>query len=181
MARTDDLPSRQSVTEKRGRGRPRKPDALTNAQRQAAYRTRHKAIDKSVTVTEKEYDVLRRECEQLREALALAQRSRPEPARQRPDGAGRGDSGGNAGAPVAVAVLTRPVPVDEAQSDDRRVVVTINGREVYSLERLEAHFGLPRRVVLERLIWWADRSVEQSLGDDDAAFNRYLHRVTKNP
>lgn len=34
---------------KRGRGRPKKPDALTNAQRQAAYRARHA---KSVTVTE---------------------------------------------------------------------------------------------------------------------------------
>jgi len=29
------------VTEKRGRGRPRKTDALSNAQRQAAFRTRH--------------------------------------------------------------------------------------------------------------------------------------------
>lgn len=179
MAGDDALPSRQSVTEKRGRGRPRKPDALTNAQRQAAYRARHKASDKSVTVTKKEYDAMRRECEQLREALALAQRAL-EPARRRRGGPGDGDSSGNAGAPVGVAVLTRPVPVDEAQSDDRRVVVTINGREVFSLERLEAHFGLPRRVVLERLIWWADSSVVQSLGDDDDAFNRYLNRVTKN-
>jgi hypothetical protein len=56
----------------------------------------------------------------------------------------------------------------------------MNGREAFSLARLEAHFGLARREVLERLIWWADRSVVQSLGDDDAAFNRYLNGVTKN-
>ncbi|WP_254367178.1 hypothetical protein [Paraburkholderia sp. NMBU_R16] len=102
---------------------------------------------------------------QAQRALAAAERLR---ARE-----GRGE-------PSAAAVLTRPVPPDEAQSDDRRVAVTMNGREVFSLARLEAHFGLARRAVLERLIWWADRSVVQSLGDDDAAFNRYLNRVTEN-
>ena len=40
-----------SVTEKRGRGRPRKENALSNAQRQAAFRARHKGQAKSVTVT----------------------------------------------------------------------------------------------------------------------------------
>ena len=36
---------------KRGRGRPRKPDAMTNAQRQAAYRQRQRAASINVTVT----------------------------------------------------------------------------------------------------------------------------------
>ncbi|NRO99274.1 hypothetical protein GWC77_25630 [Paraburkholderia sp. NMBU_R16] len=172
MARDDDISLGQPVTQKRGRGRPRKPDALTNAQRQAAYRARHQADRQSVTVTKKEHDALERECEQLREALAQAQRALAAAERLRAR-EGRGE-------PSAAAVLTRPVPPDEAQSDDRRVAVTMNGREVFSLARLEAHFGLARRAVLERLIWWADRSVVQSLGDDDAAFNRYLNRVTEN-
>ncbi|CAN7793306.1 hypothetical protein LJR267_009385 [Paraburkholderia hospita] len=76
--------------------------------------------------------------------------------------------------------MVQPVPADEAESDDKRLVVTMNGREFFSLQRLEAHYGLPKRAVLERLIWWADRSVVQLFGDDDAAFNRYLNRVTKN-
>jgi len=42
----------------------------------------------------------------------------------------------------------------------------MNGREFFSLQRLAAHYGLSRRAVLERLIWWADRSVVQSLGED---------------
>lgn len=160
------------VTEKRGRGRPRKPDALTNAQRQAAYRARHQADKKSVTVTKKEHDALRRECEQLREALAQAQRQLAVRARDRAPAGGGGQEAGT--------VLARPLPADEAQSDDRRVAVSMKGREAFSLERLAAHFGLSRGAVLERLIWWADRSVVQALGDDDAEFNRYLNRVTKN-
>jgi hypothetical protein len=39
------------VTGKRGRGRPRKDSALSNAQRQAAFRARHKGQAKPVTVT----------------------------------------------------------------------------------------------------------------------------------
>lgn len=39
------------VTGKRGRGRPSKPGALTNAQRQAAFRARMKTLGISVTVT----------------------------------------------------------------------------------------------------------------------------------
>ncbi|WP_157697734.1 hypothetical protein [Caballeronia calidae] len=79
------------VTEKRGRGRPRKPDAMTNAQRQAAFRARQKAITVSVTVTEnkrstsKSRDELSRENERLRADLAdlqaklrIAERERSE-------------------------------------------------------------------------------------------------------
>lgn len=75
------------VTEKRGRGRPRKPGALTNAQRQAAFRARRKASGVTVTVTKKvasdvdAYDDLVLENDRLREELAqlraeLADRTR---------------------------------------------------------------------------------------------------------
>src|SRR5579864_6244393 len=76
-------PANDKVTgtaEKRGRGRPRKPDALSNAERQAAWRARHGARTKSVTVTEnipppaEVHDALVRECEQLRGELAQARR-----------------------------------------------------------------------------------------------------------
>src|ERR1700722_15546848 len=68
------------ITEKRGRGRPRKPDAMSNAERQAAWRARHGARAKSVTVTKnipppaEGDDALVRECEQLRGELARARR-----------------------------------------------------------------------------------------------------------
>ncbi|SEF11087.1 hypothetical protein SAMN02787142_7642 [Burkholderia sp. WP9] len=76
-------PASDKVTgtmEKRGRGRPRKPDALSNAERQAAWRARHGARTKSVTVTKnvptltETHDVLVQECEQLRGELARARR-----------------------------------------------------------------------------------------------------------
>ena len=69
------------VTEKRGRGRPRKPDAMTNAQRQAAFRARHKTDEKPVTVTKNEYDALTLECVRLREELAQARREIAKPRR----------------------------------------------------------------------------------------------------
>jgi len=171
MAGDNDIPLQaDSVTEKRRRGRPRKPGALTNAQRQAAFRARNNAAGKPVTVTKNEHDELVRECERLREELAKTRRGIAKPR-------GRMSSDGEL---AASAVLVQPVPADEAESDDKRLVVTMNGREFFSLQRLEAHYGLPKRAVLERLIWWADRSVVQLFGDDDAAFNRYLNRVTKN-
>ncbi|KAA0080892.1 hypothetical protein CIW54_22765 [Paraburkholderia sp. T12-10] len=172
--------SGSSVTENRPRGRPRKPDALTNAQRQAAYRARQKATgaaNKSVTVTKSHPDALALECARLRADLAQAQRALADTTRAQPHVR---PSGGQGPGGVVTAVLARELPVDEAQSDDKRLAVLINGREFFSLERLQAHFGLARREVLERLLWWADRGVEQSLGNDDAAFNRYLNRVTKN-
>ncbi|WP_233859988.1 hypothetical protein [Paraburkholderia sp. HD33-4] len=159
------------VTEKRGRGRPRKPDAMSNAQRQAAFRARHKADEKPVTVTKNEYDELAVECERLRKELAQARRA----VSGRPRRSMSSES-----LPAVSEVLAQSVPADEAESDDKRLVVTMNGRECFSLERLEAHCGLSRRAVLERLIWWADYSIVQSFGGDDAAFNRYLNRVTKS-
>ena len=65
---------------KRGRGRPRKPDAMTGAQRQAAYRERLRAASINVTVKEMvpppagAHDALLRECERLRGELAQARR-----------------------------------------------------------------------------------------------------------
>ena len=77
-----------TVTEKRGRGRPRKPDAMTNAQRQAAFRARHKGEGKAVTVTKNvpvvgdAYDDLVFENDRLREELAQAKRELAELRRE---------------------------------------------------------------------------------------------------
>ena len=158
------------VPEKRGRGRPRKHDAMTNAQRQAAFRARHKAAGESVTVTKKKHDELVLECERLREELAQAHRT---VAKHRRREAGEGVLH------AASTVLVRPVP-DTTELDEKRLVVTLGAREYFSLERLAVHCGLPKRAVLERLLWWADDSIVRSFGEDDAAFNRYLNRVTKN-
>jgi hypothetical protein len=168
MARDNDISS--PVTEKRDRGRPRKADALTNAQRQAAFRARQKAAGKPVTVTKKEHDEVVLECERLREELAQARRAVAERPRRR---AGEGVSH------AASAVLAQPVPADTTELDERRLAVTVGGREFFSLERLAAHHGLSKRAVLERLLWWADNSVVRSFGEDEAAFNRYVNLVTK--
>lgn len=179
MARREDgkeIPLQtRGVTEKRGRGRPRMPGAMTNAQRQAAFRARRKATANTVTVTENSpspvggHEDLVLECERLREALEKARRV----ATRAPRRAARDD------APhAAVDALARPLP-GKGDQDDRRLALTLNGREFFSLERLAAHHGLPKRAVLERLIWWADHRIVQSFGEDDAAFNRYVDRVTK--
>ncbi len=78
---TVDLPG---MEQKRGRGRPRKAHAMTNAERQAAYRARRRAqqpADRSVTVTKMPadvdaYDECRLEVEQLREQLDEARREK---------------------------------------------------------------------------------------------------------
>jgi hypothetical protein len=157
------------VTEKRGRGRPRKPDAMTNAQRQAAFRARHKATGKSVTVTKKRHDELVLECERLREALAQAGRANAKPNHREAAGGG---------SHAASAVLVQPVP-DATEAGEKRLVVMLGVREFFSLGRLAAHYGLSQRAMVERLLWWADHSVVQSFGEDDAVFNRYLNGVTK--
>jgi hypothetical protein len=171
MARGKDISLQdRPVPDKRGRGRPRKPDAMTNAQRQAAFRARHQTAGESVTVTKKEHDELVLECERLREELAQARRA---VAKRRRREAGEGVL------PAASAVLVQPVP-DTTERDEKRLVVTLGVREYFSLERLAVHYGLPKRAVIERLLWWADDSTVRSFGDDDAAFNRYLNRVAKN-
>lgn len=65
-------PDKKAV--KRGRGRPRKPDAMTNAQRQAAYRQRKQASLINVTVTKnddvgRQIKILRAELLEARRAL----------------------------------------------------------------------------------------------------------------
>lgn len=76
-----------AVTEKRGRGRPRKAGAMSNAQRQAAFRARRKASRDSVTVTEivspvvDGYDELVVENDRLREELARVSRELSEQQR----------------------------------------------------------------------------------------------------
>ncbi|MDB0513002.1 hypothetical protein V4C85_00760 [Ralstonia solanacearum] len=65
------------LEQRRGRGRPRKAHAMSNAERQAAYRARRQAervADRSVTITKKlvdvdAYDECRVEVERLREQL----------------------------------------------------------------------------------------------------------------
>ncbi|MDO3563264.1 hypothetical protein [Ralstonia pseudosolanacearum] len=72
---TGELPG---VEQKRGRGRPRKAHAMTNAERQAAFRARRKAeqpSDRSVTVTKKvaevdAYDDCQEQVDALRFELA---------------------------------------------------------------------------------------------------------------
>jgi hypothetical protein len=54
---------------KRGRGRSRKPDAMSNAQRQAAYRQRQRAPSINVTVTKN--DGLPRQMQILRAELSM--------------------------------------------------------------------------------------------------------------
>jgi len=175
-SRKTPLQEEASVAEKRGRGRPRKPDAMTNAQRQAAYRARRKAAGSVVTVTKNAavcadgYDELVLECDRLRELLAQARRSAAPPSQHLTSNFAESGASG---------VLAQSLPPDELGLDDRRLNLTVAGREFFSLERLAAHFGLSKREVIERLIWSADARVSQSFGNDNAAFNRYVEKVTK--
>ncbi|MFL9936321.1 hypothetical protein P0D88_46690 [Paraburkholderia sp. RL18-103-BIB-C] len=166
------------TTEKRGRGRPRKPDAMSNAERQAAWRARDGARTKSVTVTKNilppasAHDALVRECEQLRGELERARRKLETASRATPSDRVPSD---------VAAVLERLPRPDDADSGERRLNLMINGARIFALERLVARFGLPRRAVIERLIDWADDTLSRSLYEDEAAFNRYIDRaVTKN-
>ena len=162
--------------EKRGRGRPRKPDAMSNAERQAAWRARHGARAKSVTVTKNAlpsidaHDALVRECELLRDELARARHELEVASGAAPTVRAVSD--------VAAVLerLPRPVATD---AGERRIQLTMNGSHFFSLERLVAHFGLSRRAVIERMIDWADDMVSRSLYDDEAAFNRYIDRNEK--
>jgi hypothetical protein len=161
------------TTEKRGRGRPRKPDAMSNAERQAAWRARQGVREKSVTVTKntpspaEAPDALVRECEQLRGELARTRRELEAVSRATPSAQAPSD---------AAAVLERLPRPEDAGSGERRLHLTMNGTRVFALERLVAHFGLSRRAVVERLIDWADDTLSRSLYDDEAAFNRYIER-----
>jgi hypothetical protein len=164
------------TAEKRGRGRPRKADAMSNAERQAAWRARHGARTKSVTVTKNipapadVHDVLVRECEQLRDALARARHELEVVSRAAPAARAPSD---------VAAVLGRLPRPEDADSGERRIQLTLHGARFFALERLVVHFGLSRRAVIERMIDWADETMSRSLYDDEAGFNRYVDRNGK--
>ncbi len=172
-----------SVTEKRGRGRPRKDNALSNAQRQAAFRSRHKGQAKTVTVTTNVssiadgYDDLVLGNDRLREELAAAQAAlrlgvreveslRREPA----NGAfvGRGSL-------VVTEALREPIPVGRGAVGDCRLGVTVALSARYAMERLAADIGISKGAAVERLLYWADEAVTRSFLSDDA-FNCYLEK-----
>jgi hypothetical protein len=83
MRKVTDSPVAQPDTEhvRRGRGRPRKPNAMTNAQRQAAYRQRQRATSFNVTVMENDdpahhMQILRAELSEVRHALVQLRHER---------------------------------------------------------------------------------------------------------
>lgn len=165
-------PDTEQVT--RGRGRPRKPDAMTGAQRQAAYRERLRAASINVTVTENiqppavAHDAVARECERLRGELAQARRELEAVSRAAPAARTSSD--------VAEVLGRLPRP-DDGDSGERRLHLTMRGTQFFALERLVAHLSLSRRAVIERLIDWADDTLTKSLYDNEAAFNRYIDRA----
>jgi hypothetical protein len=147
---------------------------MSNAERQAAWRARHGARTKSVTVTKntpppaEAHDALVRECEQLRDELARTRRELEAVSRTTPSTRAPSD---------VAAVLGRLPRPEDAGSGERRLHLTMNGTRIFALERLVTHFGLSRPAVIERLIDWADDTLTKSLYDDEAAFSRYIDRV----
>jgi hypothetical protein len=159
---------------RRGRGRPRKSDARTGAQRQAAYRARLRATSINVTATgnasptAEAHDAVVRECERLRGKLAQAQRALKPVSR----------AATTARAPSDVAAVLGRLPrPGDGDSGERRLHLTMKGTQFFALERLVAHFSLSKPAVIERLIDWADDTLTKSLYDDEAAFNRYIDRA----
>jgi len=178
-------------------GRPRKPDALTYAQRSAAYRARKQDSPKSAPATQSiatiadSYDALVVACEALREELAcmraqwdcaqaaLARVNAQDDKRTEYKAASRPPQtppGMSTAILTATQVLGTAAPPDDGNGE-KRLAVDMLFREYRSLERLAAHFGLTRGAVLERLIYWADRDIVRTFDDDDAGFDRYLRGV----
>lgn len=154
------------VTENRGRGRPRKEGgALTNAQRQAAYRARRKASGNPVTVTKNipaaadGYDELVMENERLREELTQLRRDLEVSKRKASDGQ-----------------RPRTSVVHEVDWVRRRFSFTFDERAYFALDRLAVDAGISKADVVERLAFWADELMLKSFRYDDEAFNRYLCR-----
>ena len=168
--------SLESVTEKRGRGRPRKEGSLSNAERQAAFRARRREavvtatviVTKNIPAPVDAYDDLVQECERLRDELA---KTRSELCEASTAGAARGSAWSFAG------VLQREVPAQGIGQDEYRLGFKIVGSLNFALERLAVRFGLTKRVVTERLIYWADEALLRQVRDDDAEFNRYVDRI----
>lgn len=136
---------------------------MTGAQRQAAYRDRLRAA----SMTADTHHALVRECERLRGELAQARRGLEETSRARQPVRYSSD---------VAEVLGRLPRLDDGDSGERRLRLTMKGTRFFALERLVAHFSLSRPAVIERLIDWADDMLTKSLYDDEAAFNRYIDR-----
>jgi hypothetical protein len=155
---------------KRGRGRPRKADALSNAQRQAAWRARRRAAGnaagKSVTVTE---NPLAAECERLRAELRQARHPLEAISPAAPSGRAAAEISG-------VLQRSTRIEVRDPEAGARSLRLTIYNPTLFALERLVSHFGLSRAAIIERLVDWVDEAVTRSFGDDDEAFNRYIDR-----
>jgi len=160
--------------ERRGRGRPRKPDALSGAQRQAAYRTREMAKGISVTVTKKT------EVDATIHAAVVKERDKllQEVARLRDATSQRTSPTSKTGFEIIERALNAAVPQDALGLDDKRLSTMLNGAQGFALSRLMRHYLLTQRIVLERLIYWADEAVIASFSDD-ALINRYLTRSNK--
>ncbi|WP_175153594.1 hypothetical protein [Paraburkholderia ultramafica] len=197
MSQPDDhetVPRHAEATPKRERGRPRKPDAMTGAQRQAAYRARRKASRESVTVTKNTtpvaagYDELVSERDRLREELLRARGERDEArldllrvrqerneTRQRVAAVRSTEADVREAAPLPDAArLLAAVGPDETGNGDKRLVVNVEYRAIAALNRLRKHFSLPQREVLERLLLRIDHMVIEALGNDEVSFNRYI-------
>ncbi|MDN7676554.1 hypothetical protein QZM22_29755 [Burkholderia oklahomensis] len=170
-----------SVTEKRGRGRPRKEGgALTNAQRQAAYRERRKASGNPVTVTKNmpsvadAYDELVMENERLREELAQLRRDLEASKRKAAD-AQRSHTSVVHEVDWVQRVVRLPLYVSK-DYDRRRFSFTFDERAHAALDRLAVDAGVSKADVVERLAFWADELMLESFRYDDEAFKRYLYR-----
>ncbi|MFP3504831.1 hypothetical protein [Burkholderia sp. SIMBA_062] len=169
------------VTEKRGRGRPRKPGgAMTNAQRQAAYRARNKAIGNPVTVTRNipaaadGYDELVLENDRLREELAQVRRDL-EAVKCQIVGAQRSPQPAGQGVITVTDAVREAIPAHSQLGRRRKLTFTVDEAMRCALERLAADGGVSEADALERLVYWADESVWKSFVSDEK-FNRYLER-----
>ena len=166
------------VTEKRGRGRPKKAHALSAAERQAAFRARRKQSGIPVTVTKiiplaaDGYDELVQECDRLREELAQA-RSDLDAAKREAAGVRQSQAGVGFGIVAIREALYKPVVVDR-DFGRARLGFVLDERVRFALARLAAEVGVSKADVLERLVFGVDDAVISSCGDDVGRFYRYL-------
>ncbi|KVH80519.1 hypothetical protein WJ41_29640 [Burkholderia ubonensis] len=162
---------------KRRRSRPRKPDALSSAQRSAAYRARRRTAEEFVTVTKippaavDAYDALVATCDALRDELGRTRHERDE-ARQQTAAALSTWTAHERVLLPAVDQLLAPIPPYDGH--DKRLSVMVEFRAHSALERLKTHRGLEPREVIERLLWRVDELVVDTFGDDDVAYRRYI-------
>ncbi|WP_082721125.1 hypothetical protein [Burkholderia sp. ABCPW 14] len=161
-----------AVTEKRGRGRPRKEGgAMTNAERQAAHRARRQAAGKPVTVTKNipaaadGYDELVMANEQLREELRQARLDLEEVKREAVGGQRSQEPVGR-GVIVVTDVVRESIPARSCLGR-RKLSFTVDEAMRRALERLAADVGISKADALERLVYWANESVMKSFLSDE--------------